>query len=299
MRLPLRLATCFATPFAGALATAAFAVPILAGCGAEPGEPQPGTPSSEPGTTPPADQEPAATGTRALPIYYVADTATGLRLYREFHSVPPAANPATDAVREMFAAGTGMDPDYRSYWPSGSDLVRPVEHGGGVITVDLNARAGQAGLGAEAAERTVAQLVYTVQGALQSTDPVQFLIEGQRVDQLWGHVAIREPVGRGDPYAIRSLVQVDRPAHGQSVGRTFEVVGEAASFEANLPWEILRDGQVVRSGFATALQGQRFSAFRFDLTLEPGEYTLRVTEDDPSGGQGRPPFEDTKLIRVR
>ena len=203
------------------------------------------------------------------------------------------------ALVGLFAAGTGMDPDYRSYWPSGSDLVSPVEHGGGVITVDLNARAGQAGLGAEAAERTVAQLVYTVQGALQSTDPVQFLIEGQRVDQLWGHVAIREPVGRGDPYAIRSLVQVDRPAHGQSVGRTFEVVGEAASYEANLPWEILRDGQVVRSGFATAQQGQRFSAFRFDLTLEPGEYTLRVIEDDPSGGEGRPPFEDTKLIRVR
>ena len=57
---------------------------------------------------------PAAEGSRiALPVYYVAETAAGPRLQREFHSVV-TSDPASAAVREMLASPTGVDPDYRS-----------------------------------------------------------------------------------------------------------------------------------------------------------------------------------------
>jgi len=271
--------------------------------------PSPGAPTGTVTSPPPSDSPPSPppvtpTGTAgpveptALPVYYVGDTAVGFRLYREFHRVP-TADPGSAAVREMLARDSGIDPDYRSHWPVGTQLRSPVRHEGGVITVELTGEARTAQVGAELAEMTVQQLVYTVQGALLATDPVRILVDGERIDELWGHVATGEPVRRADPYATRSLVQINEPSEGDRVPRTFTVTGEAAAFEANVLWEVLRDGTVVRSGYTTAAEGQRFSAFSFTLTLEPGEYVVRVMEDSgASPGEGRPPFEDTKRIRV-
>ncbi len=221
-----------------------------------------------------------------------------MRLYREFHAVPVADDPGTDAVRELFARPAGFDRDYRSHWPAGTALNAPVRREGGVITVDLSEAALGANVGAELAERTVQQLVYTVQGALAGTEPVRILVGGRPVPELWGHVATAEPVQRADPYQTRSLVQLDNPTNGAMVGRTVEFTGEAATFEANVPWRLFKDGAVVRTGFATAAEGQRFAPFGFSLTLEPGEYVIEVSEDDPSGGAGRPPFTDTKSVTV-
>jgi hypothetical protein len=239
------------------------------------------------------------TNPRALPVYYVSDSPAGFRLYREFHRVT-TADPASDAVREMLANPTGIDPDYRTLWPAGTALRAPVTTADGVITVDLSGAAtAPATLGTEAAELTVQQLVYTVQGALQSTDPVRLLVDGEPVPELWGAVATAEPVQRADQYAVRSLVQIDSPAHGAQVGPEVKVSGEAAVFEATVPWEVLRDGEVVQSGFTTSAEGQRFAPYSFTVTLEPGEYVVRVTEDDPSGGEGRPVLSDDKTITVR
>lgn len=289
---------------ATAVTAAAAAVVLLAGCaggaggGAATTAPAGATTTGAASpTTAPSPTPPSPVREQALPVYYVAETAAGLRLYREFHAVR-TADPASDAVREMLAKPTGFDPDYRSSWPSGTRLRAPVTRSGGVITVDLSGEARSASVGAELAELTVQQLVYTVQGAAQSTDPVRILVDGSPVGELWGHVSTEQPVGRADPYATRSLVQIDNPANGAQVGRTFTVSGEAAVFEATLPWQVLRDGTVVRSGTAMTAEGQRFSAFSFSLTLDPGVYTVRITEDDPSGGAGRPPGEDTKAIRV-
>ncbi len=248
------------------------------------------------------DQRPTDTAqpppARALPIYYVAETGAGFRLYREFHSVPERDDAGTDALRELFARPAGYDPDYRSNWPAGTALVAPVRREGGVITVDLSDQALAANVGAELAERTVQQLVYTVQGALGSTEPVRILVAGRPVPELWGHVLTADPVPRADPYQTRSLVQIDDPTYGARVGRTVQVTGEAATFEANVPWELRREGVVLRTGFATAAEGQRFAPFGFTLTVEPGEYEIKVMEDDPSGGAGRPPFTDTKTFTV-
>lgn len=172
-------------------------------------------------------------------------------------------------------------------------------HAGGVITVDLTADATRpAQVGAAYAELTVQQLVFTVQGALQSTDPVRLLVAGEPVAELWGHVDTSRPIPRADPYAVRSLVQIDEPADGAQVASPVRVRGEAAVFEATVPWEVRRGGEVVRSGVASSAEGQVFAPYEFSLDLAPGEYEIRVTEDDPSGGEGRPPTSDTKTITV-
>jgi hypothetical protein len=93
-------------------------------------------------------------------------------------------------------------------------------------------------------------------------------------------------------------VQIDSPVDGAQVGRVVEVRGEAAVFEATLHWEVLRDGAVVQKGVTSTAEGQRFAPFAFTVTLDPGEYTVRVSEDDPSGGEGRPPFTDDKRFTV-
>jgi hypothetical protein len=273
-----------------------------AGCGADPAPP-PGAPSTEapvapdPSSPAPAPGEPGGEAQVAVPVYYVAETAAGFRLQREFHRVT-TSDPASAAVREMLADPTGNDPDYRTPWPPSATLHAPVVADSGVIEVDL-AGVSPAQVGTQVAELAVQQLVFTVQGALQSTDPVRILVDGRPVDELWGAVDVAEPVQRGDPYALRSLVQIDTPSDGAVVGPEVRVTGEAAVFEATVLWEVLRDDAVVQSGFTSTAEGQRFAPYSFTVTLDPGTYTVRVLESDPSNGEGRPVLSDDKTITVR
>jgi hypothetical protein len=247
----------------------------------------------------PPTAEPASTlapnAPRAVPVYYVADTPAGPRLYREFHRIA-TADPGTDAVREMLAGDTGLDPDYRSYWPPGAALRGPVTDDGTRITVDLTG-VGAAPPSAALSALSVQQLVYTVQAARQSVDPVRVLVDGRAVDALWG-VPAAEPVQREDALSVRSTVQIDEPAQGAAVGRDVVVTGEAAVFEATLLWQVLRDGEVVQDGAASTAEGQKFSPYRFTVRLARGEYTVRISEEDLSDGAGRAVLTDDKTITV-
>ena len=112
---------------------AAVAV-VVAGCAGPAPEPGPG-PTAAPTTAAPA----TSAGERALPVYYVAQTAAGPRLQREFHRLA-AADPGSAAVREMLAHPTGLDPDYRNPWPPGTGLRVPVASTADAITVDVDVR---------------------------------------------------------------------------------------------------------------------------------------------------------------
>jgi hypothetical protein len=253
---------------------------VLVGCGGTAPGPA-GTGSAQP-TPKPADQ--AATSLpaepeRALPVYYVAETAAGPRLQREFHRLP-AADPASAAVREMLARPTGADPDYRNPWPAGTTLRGPVTTTADAITVDLTA--------APPSELAAQQLVFTVQGALGRTTPVRLLHDG----------AAGPLIPRGDPYALRSLVQIDAPAEGTSAASPVTVTGEAAVFEATLHWTVLDGEKTLRTGVTSTAEGQTFAPFRFTLDLPPGRYTVRISEDDPSDGAGRPVLTDDRTVTV-
>lgn len=269
--------------------------PAPAGSPAAPSDipsPQPPAPT----TTPSATDEPPVAGSLTVPAYYVTDTTAGLRLAREFRTVLSLGDPVGTAVQTMLDGAA--DPDYASLWNPGARVLG-VDVGDEVIEVDLSAAARQANVGAEAAELAVQQLVYTATAAAQSDAAVRVLVEGSPVDELFGHVDTSRPVRRADPLSVRLLVQVNDPAEGAVVGSPVRVSGEAATFEANVPWQVLRDGAVVREGFTTAQECCRLAPFAFDVELEPGTYELVVTEDDPSAGEGRPPMRDTKTFTVR
>ena len=171
----------------------------------------------------------------------------------------------------MLAHPTGLDPDYRNPWPPGTSLRVPVTSTADVITVDLTE--------APPSDLAAQQLVFTVQGALGSTAPVHLLHNGTPTGP---------PIPRGDPYALRSLVQIDAPADGTSTTSPVTVTGEAAVFEATLHWAVLSGATTIRTGVASTAEGQVFAPFRFAIDLPPGHYTVRISEDDPSDGAGRP-----------
>ena len=58
-----------------------------------------------------------------------------------------------------------------------------------------------------------------------------------------------------------------------------------------------RRGRAVRQSTSTA-EGQRFAPYAFSVELPPGDYEIRVAEDDPSDGAGRPVMTDTRRVTV-
>jgi hypothetical protein len=246
----------------------------------------------------------APTPTRvALPVYYVGQTGQGPRLYREFHQGPVPDLPGAavaEAVHQAVAVAP-QDPDYASLWPSGAD-VQHVEVDGDTIVVDLKGAAllhdRPGGMSDTEAQISVEQLIYTAQAGYQLRAPVRFLLDGRPTDTLLG-VPTSEPLAQGDATSTLAQVWIIDPAQGAEVSSGFEVTGIGAFFEANVTWELRQGDKVVKSGFATAEECCRMAPYSFTVDAPAGDYTLVVKDEDASGGEGFPPFEDTKDITIR
>lgn len=239
---------------------------------------------------------------QTVPVYYVGETGRGPRLFREFHQVPDEGDPAVAAVGEAVGA-EALDPDFGSPWSGTGTDAGSVTHEGGTITVDLvtdqEVRTRPDGMSKPEASMAVEQVLYTVQAALQSRDPVQLLLNGERTDQLLG-VPTAEPLAQGDEMTTLAQVWIIDPQHGDTVEAGAEVSGIGAFFEANVVWELRQDEQVVESGFTTAEQCCTMAPYSFPLPDVPaGDYVLVVKDQDMSDGEGSPPFEDTKQITIR
>ncbi len=249
-----------------------------------------GTPSRTPTvTTPPREA--------ALPVYFVGDTGRGPRLFREFHRAA-AGDLTLDLAVERALIGNADDPDYGSPWPEGS-THQHAQLSGGVLSVDLSGPVVDrpAGMSAAVAEAALQQLVYTAQAAVQQTVPVTFLVDGRPARTVLG-VPTDRPVPRGAADEVLAPVSVASPAEGATVQSPFTVEGQAAAFEANVQWELKQGDTVVRRGFTTAEECCTLAPYSFTVDAPAGTYTLVVHDEDPSGGEGLPPAEDTKQIEV-
>jgi Immunoglobulin-like domain of bacterial spore germination/Sporulation and spore germination len=257
------------------------------------------TPPDGGGATPSPTSSATETGpaqTVAVPAYYVIDTRAGLRLARETTEVE-TDDPVTTAVERMIAGPA--DPDYSTTWNPATQVLG-ISRQGETIVVNLSEDARTANVGSPGAALMIQQLVYTATDAAEEdTAPVQLLIEGEPAGELWGAVVWDEPVAREDPLNVRMLVQIDVPGEGADVTSPVAVSGDAAAFEANVPWKVLdADGAEVQAGFTLTSEGQTFAPFSFTVDLEPGTYTIVITEDDPSGGAGGTPMSDSKTVTV-
>jgi hypothetical protein len=227
-----------------------------------------------------------------VPVYYVQDNGAGkypLRIFPEQHQVSSAGNTGMHAVSALFTAPP-TDPDYSSLWASGS--VDSVTQQSGLITVDLSADAAPVGNPPTARVYHVAlqQIVYTVQQALDSHDPVRIMISGSPPE------GATVPLQADPARVIEGAIVIDTPSQDATVQSPVTVEGDASVFEATVSWQILQDGQVVQEGYTTTSSGQKFSPYSFDVALDPGSYTLRVYE--ASAEDGSPMFVETKQFTV-
>lgn len=241
-------------------------------------------------TTPPQD-------TAETYVYYVVDTRSGLRLAREIHDVPTGPDGAKEAIEAMISGAD--DPDYTTTWNPDTRVLSATAEDG-VISVDLSGEARTANVGSGGAAMMVQQLVWTATEAFGTPDAtVQLTLDGADPGDLWGVLTWEEPIGREAPADVRTLVQIDTPRDGAEVTSPVTITGDAAAFEANVPWRVLDEsGAEVLSGFTMTTEGMRHAPFSFQIELDPGQYTVEISEDDPSDGAAGTPGTDTRAITV-
>ncbi len=297
--------------FTTLLAASALAL-ALAGCGddtepvaddpgsGETSESKPGDNDSEPtdpteGTEPPAEMA-------TVPVYFVGSTPQGPRLFREFRRVE-ADNPLAEAAALM-TAGDVSDRDYRTLYPSGTFKKVTYDAGSASFVVELRGDAWKSrtqGMSAAAAKLAVQQLVYTLQGVQQERAQVIVRLGGTSTT-LFG-IDTSSGIEAAPQLDVLALVNITTPEQGQPVSGTFTAEGIASSFEATVPWEIRQGDQVVKQGFSTATGWlDKLYPWQTEVDvsdLDPGEYTFVAMTDDPSGGEGFGPTEDTKTIIVQ
>lgn len=295
--------------------TTALALALLAGCSTDPEptatDPEPtessssATPTEEPGEPEPSEtatptersEEPDLT---TVPAYFVGDTPQGPRLFREFQRAEDSG-PGQSGLA-LLEAGP-LDPDYRSPWPDGAfvSLGDPEAGQVNVTLADASYGTRPRGMSRAEARMAVEQVIYTLQAGFQERLAVQFRIGDNPTARVYG-VPTSEPLANGPMLRTLALVNVTTPEQGATVSGSFTASGVASSFEATVPWEIRQAGEVVERGFSTA-EGWLDKLYPWETEvnvsgLAPGNYEFVAMTDDPSGGEGGGPHEDSKTITV-
>lgn len=304
----MKLRTLGTTAAALALAAA------LAGCGDD-AEPTGGTASdpvdepstsdtsepAEPSTTPaeePTTAEPEP-GTVAVPVYLVGDIPRGEALFREFVQVGDG-DPLLEAAT-VLTGGDVQDPDYRTLL--GNLGIESVTASDDRIEVALTADSttNDKAVSPEQGRLAVQSLVYTLQGTARSRAPVEVTQGGVPIT-LYG-VDTSGGVRAEPELDVLAHVNITSPAEGATVGDTFLFEGRASSFEATVGWQIRDGGGKVVKEYSVMAEGWIDKLWPFSGEIDvsdvpPGTYTLAALTDDPSGGEGGGPHEDTKTIVI-
>jgi hypothetical protein len=290
------------------LAVPVVSMVVLAGCGDDdPEATDPGNQpshSGKPSKTPSQSDDPSPTesgggtpSTVAAPLYFVGDTPRGPRLFREFQQVE-SDNPADEALA-VLAAGAALDPDYRSLLPDGTPTLVQGDNSEAIgVNIPVEWADRPSGMSAKEATLAIQQIVFTVQGVLQSRAPVEFYSDG--LTPVFG---VDKSSFKASQNAL-ALVNVTEPEEGSTPGDSFTASGVANSFEATVPWEVRdQNGKKVLDGFATADGwGDKLYPWQSQVdvsSLAPGTYSFVAMTDDPSGGEGGGPTEDSKTITVQ
>lgn len=252
---------------------------------------QTATGPTTPATTPPTSAVPPVTIPTSAPVYYLGPVRSGsdqVRLFREFVSAPVVA-PVTPEGKALAAlrlamGSTPKGSQYVSAWTG----VTPQSVTVAADSIRVRLSSGSS----DSATLATEQLVWTVQAALGRSLPVRFELAdgGQEVSP--GHPASSTFNRPTDQLAVLEQVApiwVDAPGRDAVVkaGSTVTAKGVASTFEANLEWELLRDGVWFEKGFTTASAGAPARGnytFSTKKALTAGSYVLRVFESSAKDG---------------
>jgi hypothetical protein len=283
-----------------ALATCAL---VLSACGgdtttADPAPAPVPAPPTAPQPEPEPEPEPAPDTQAVVAVHLVRSTPTTFFVEPVPVMVPSVGGSVsariTAAIEALLTLRASADPDLFTSVPEGVTL-RSVTVDGSVATLDLSGTSG-----ASAQETTFAQQLAHTARVDASIDAVRLIVDGEPVDELWGHLDWSEPIA-ADPF-ILSPVTITVPLAGDEVpSGPLTVRGQATVFEATVLVSLLdADGTVVQDGFVTASTGApERGTWEWEVTLPgPGEYTIVAGESDPSEGEGRPAFTTRRTVRA-
>lgn len=272
----------------------------ISACSAKNSEISPVTPSALPITAPSAIDSAPPQFLEDYAFYFVADTARGLRLYKEVQTVDVGENAlgSDKGLNALTMLITGQlppfDGDHQTLWKSGSKVIG-IKREGGVATVDLSL--GRFDVGAEAEQRAIDQIVWTLTANDSTVTSVKLTVDGLTVETLAGHVDATASFVPGFSYDVLASVVIDQLDRSDVTSPVF-ITGMACTFEANVSWKLLQDKAIINSGATTAASAcPDRSAWRIELgELPPGKYTIRVF--DLSAQDGSVVSEDDKDFTV-
>jgi hypothetical protein len=224
-------------------------------------------------TTPPPDETTTGAATeRAYEVWLAEEGFLRLawRLGPQTEGVGRAALDLLVAERDATALPAGAD-------------VRALHVAGDSAHVDL---AGE--IRPRTAKLALAQVVYTLT-QFENVRSVAVTFGGEPAA---GH---EEPQTRENLADLLAPVIVETPTGLEPVTSPIQVSGTANTFEANVTLRVLGDGgEELASTFTTATCGNGCRGdFEASVAVDvPAEtrVTLVVGEEDPSGGEGRPPY---------
>lgn len=253
--------------------------------------------------------------TAAAGLYFVSDTPTGPRLFREFQPVGAAADAEERVLLTLrrLAVDIGpRDPDYRTLWPAGS--FRTVEVEDDRIVVGLGTEAALTGPPSEG-RLGVQQAVYTAEAALGERLPVSFEWDGEPAREVLG-LRVRTVVERDTGYDVTTPVNISDPGENLAVeGGTFAANGTMADYVRRVDWLLAAEapgGLVVRRGRAVpvdvtgpdagaTLGAPGWETGEIDVSdLDPGTYVFVASVTEVGQTSDAPTvFVDTRTITLR
>ena len=246
-----------------------------------------------PTSTTPTPNVSSTVAFQTLAQYWVADTARGFRLYREFVRINPTPDPITAALRQLVSQGP-VDSDYVSLWPQDTTINSVIVSGDTAI-IDLTFN--KLNVGAAAESLAIAQLVWTATAAEPTVKKISLTVDGKTVESLAGHVDATQPFTRGLTYEVLAPVWITSPTEGQRVAaKGFILSGMASTFEANVVWKVIKDGVILKQGSTTALEAApAWKPWSIAiLGLAPGAYSFEAMEY--SAEDGSLVAQDTKNV---
>jgi hypothetical protein len=266
------------------------------------------------------DSPPVADGTSqsgpttaAAGLYFVSDTVTGLRLFREFQAVTITDDPAQKvlfALQRLTVDSGPRDHDYTTLWPADSFAAVRLE-GDDRIVVELGTADALEGDPADG-RFGVQQAVYTAEAALGEALPVSFEWNGEPARRVLG-LQVGTVVARDRGFDLTAPVNITDPAEDLAIEDGSLVAnGTMATYVRDVQWSVQQDDEILLEGDAVpvditgpdaraTLGSPGWETEEIDVSaLAPGDYEFVVMVVDTGQTSDSPAkFADTRTITVR
>lgn len=221
-----------------------------------------------------AEQEPKPEvnqDTMDLAVYFLKDDGMDMYLVRQVHEVAKTSAVATSAINELIS-GTVQDVNAFRPLPTNVKLLG-IDINNGVAVVDFSKEIYDYPAGSSTEALAIQAIVNTLT-EFPTIDKVEFLVEGEAVETLWGHVSIQDMDFTRQMGAVREPnIWVDTVEEGQLFTSDTRISGSMMQFENNLVYRLNdSNGNEIQNGFVT---GQGFdegrSYFDFQIDFEKPE----------------------------